>query len=121
MKNALVIDDNRQLADGLCQMLDLFDIHAEAAYGSKTALLSLSSTTPDIIFLDINMPGLSGFEVLRFLQREPRLVGVPVIVVTSDDQQETRDRALAQGAFRVVIKPVTIDILESLISQFDIE
>lgn len=117
MKKALVIEDNRQTADSICKMLELLSVQTEAVYGSGPALRNLKSKKPDIIFLDINLPGLSGFEILGFLQREPRLASVPVIVVTSDDQIETSERALRMGALKVMIKPVTMEDLETIINQ----
>ena len=69
--------------------------------------------TPRLILLDINMPGVDGLEVLAYLRREPRLTPVPVIVITSDDQPETRDRVLKGGATAILIKPATLDALEA--------
>ena len=106
MQTALVIDDNSQMAESLCQLLSLFDIQAHTALGSRPALMALKEFTPNIVFLDINMPGLSGFEVLGYLQREPRLGGVPVIIVTSDDQPETAQRVTEGGAKAIIIKPM---------------
>jgi CheY-like chemotaxis protein len=117
MASALVIDDNRQAADSLCQLLDLLDVSAEASYGPRAAMLALNTTLPRVIFLDINMPGVDGFEVLAYLRRDPRLDETPVIVVTSDDQPETRRKALKLGAIGVIIKPATFGILESLLRQ----
>ena len=117
MKTALVIEDNRQTADSLCKMLELFSIQANAVYGSSHALQSLKRKKPDMIFLDINLPGLSGFEILGFLQREPRLASVPVVVVTSDDQRETSERAMRLGALKVLIKPVASEDLEDIIKN----
>jgi CheY-like chemotaxis protein len=62
--------------------------------------------------LDLNMPGVDGLEVLAYLRREPRLAPVPVIVITSDDQPETRDRVMKGGATAILIKPATLDALE---------
>jgi PleD family two-component response regulator len=112
MTIALVIDDNKQTADALVQMLKIWEINARAALGPGAAMKILGEVTPNIIFLDINMPGVDGFEVLSYLRREPRLSGLPVIVVTSDDQPETTQHALAGGANAVVLKPVMVGILE---------
>jgi CheY-like chemotaxis protein len=68
--------------------------------------------TPSLILLDINMPGVDGLEVLAYLRREPRLAPVPVIVITSDDQPETRNRVMKGGATAILIKPATLDALE---------
>jgi CheY-like chemotaxis protein len=58
------------------------------------------------------MPGVDGLEVLAYLRREPRLAPVPVVVITSDDQPETRDRVMKGGATAILIKPATLDALE---------
>jgi CheY-like chemotaxis protein len=117
MTTALVIDDNRQTADALCQMLSLLKVDATAAYGPRVALLSLRENPVDIIFLDISMPGLDGFEVLAFLRREPDLREVPVVVVTSDDQPETARRVRETGALKMILKPVTVEGLEKVLEQ----
>ena len=117
MATALVIDDNRQTADALCQMLSLLEVDATAAYGPRDALLSLRENPVDIIFLDINMPGLDGFEVLAFLRREPDLREVPVVVVTSDDQPETARRVRETGALKMMLKPASVEGLEKVLTQ----
>jgi DNA-binding response OmpR family regulator len=109
---ALVIDDNRHTADSLCQLLSLFDLDARPAYGPRAAMLALREVVPDIVFLDLNMPGVSGFEVLGFLKREPRLLSTPVVVVTAEDETVTVTRALHEGALDVIIKPASIEALE---------
>jgi two-component system chemotaxis response regulator CheY len=113
MSTALIIDDNRRTADALRQMLEVLGVPARASYGSSPALEILRMMTPRLILLDINMPGLDGLEVLAYLRREPRLTPVPVIVITSDDQPETRDRVLKGGATAILIKPATLDALEA--------
>lgn len=113
MTEALIIDDNRSTADALGQMLTVLGFKTRLAYGSSAAMEMLGSGfTPKFIFLDLNMPGVAGTEILKFLRREPRLVRVPVVIVTSDDQPETRTRVLKLGAKAIVIKPATIEALE---------
>jgi CheY-like chemotaxis protein len=73
--------------------------------------------TPQFICLDINMPGVDGTEVLAYLRREPRLAKLPVFVITSDDQPETRNKVLKLGATSMIIKPATIDSLEVALKQ----
>ena len=117
MTFALVIDDNKQTTEALVQMLKIWDISARAAFGPSVAMKILGELVPDIVFLDINMPGVDGFEVLAYLQREPRLARVPVIIVTSDDQPETTQRAFTEGASAVVLKPVMVSILEGALRK----
>ncbi|MCL4275618.1 MAG: response regulator [Anaerolineales bacterium] len=113
MLEGLIIDDNRQTADALQQMLGLLDLPAKVAYGSSPAMSILAGFIPSFICLDINMPGVDGTEVLAYIRREPRLMKVPVVIITSDDQPETRQHVLRGGAQAMVIKPVTLDMLES--------
>ena len=117
MQEALVIDDNRNTADALQQMLEVLGVTARVAYGSSPALALLRSFTPSLVMLDINMPGLDGTEILAYLKREPRLTRVPVIVVTSDDQPETRRKVVSAGALAMIIKPATIDALEEALKR----
>ncbi len=112
MKDALIIDDNRSTADALRQMLNVLDIHARVAYGASAAMSLLNGFTPHLILLDINMPGVDGLEILAYLRREPRLISVPVVIVTSDDQPETRARVMKSGANAMIIKPATLETLE---------
>ncbi len=112
MGSVLVIDDNRKTADALTQMLKVLGLEARPAYGASQAITLLGHALPDLVLLDINMPGLSGLEVLAYLRREPRLYQVPVVVITADEQPETRQQALQAGAQGFLVKPITLDVLE---------
>jgi CheY-like chemotaxis protein len=112
MTTALVIDDNREAADSVVQMLELLDVEAQAAYGPRAAMLLLKDFTPDIIYMDINMPGIDGFEVTSYLRRFPRMQDVPIVFITSDDQPETAGKVRKTGALLIIVKPATLDALE---------
>ncbi|RPJ24543.1 MAG: response regulator [Chloroflexi bacterium] len=118
MTEALIIDDNRTTADALGQMLNVLGFKARMAYGSSAAMSILGSGfTPKFICLDINMPGVDGIEILAYLRREPNLIPVPVFVITSDDQPETRKKVMKLGANVMIIKPATIDTLEEALRK----
>jgi len=118
MTEALIIDDNRSTADALKQMLAVLGQKARVAYGSSAAMALLGTGfAPYFICLDINMPGVDGTEVLAYLKREPRLKSVPVFVITSDDQPETRRKVMKLGATSMIIKPATIDALENALKD----
>ena len=112
MSEGLIIDDNRQTADAIQQMLTLLELPARVAYGSSAAMAVLGSMIPRFVCLDINMPGVDGTEVLAYIRRDPRLRKVPVVVITADDQPETRQHVLRGGAQAMLIKPATIDSME---------
>jgi CheY-like chemotaxis protein len=118
MTEGLVIDDNRQTADALVQMLGALGFKMRVTYSSTQAMETLrKGFVPRFICLDINMPGADGTEVLAFLKREPQLQKIPVIVITSDDQPETRNKVMKLGAAAMIIKPATIDVLEAALKQ----
>ena len=120
MNDAIIIDDNRSTADALHQMLTVLDIPARVAYGASPAMSLLGGFTPGLILLDINMPGVDGLEVLAYLRREPRLIPIPVIVITSDDQPETRTRVMKGGANAMIIKPATLETLEENLKKIGV-
>jgi two-component system chemotaxis response regulator CheY len=118
MSEALIIDDNRTTADALRQMLAVLGFKARVAYGSGAGMAVLGSGfIPRFVCLDINMPGVDGTEILAYLRREPRLIRVPVFIITSDDQPETRKKVLKLGATAMIIKPATIDTLENTLKR----
>ncbi|MBI1855321.1 MAG: response regulator [Chloroflexi bacterium] len=120
MNDAIIIDDNRSTADAMHQMLTVLDISARVAYGASPAMSLLGGFTPGLILLDINMPGVDGLEILAYLRREPRLIPIPVIVITSDDQPETRARVMKGGANAMIIKPATLESLEENLKQLGV-
>jgi CheY-like chemotaxis protein len=101
----------------MVRVLQALGIQARAAYGPTPGLAILRTEKPDMIFLDINMPGVNGFEILRYAGREPHLVSVPVFVCTSDDQPQTQEQAIQGGAKAFLLKPVTIDVLEAALQS----
>jgi CheY-like chemotaxis protein len=116
MAFALVIDDSREFVTVLCELLSLLNIEAQGACGPREAILALDQV-PHIVFVDINMPGIDGFEVMAYLRREPRLAKVPMVVVTSDDQPETIAQARKAGALDVIIKPASLESLENALRK----
>jgi CheY-like chemotaxis protein len=118
LTEALIIDDNRTTADALGQMLNVLGFKTRVAYGSRAAMTMLAGgLTPKFICLDINMPGVDGIEILGYLRREPHLIPIPVFVITSDDQPETRRKVMKLGANTMIIKPATIDALEDALKK----
>ncbi len=109
MTTALVIDDHRDAADTVCRMLGLLDVNAKPAYGPREAMLLLKDYSPDIVFLDINMPGVDGFEVMSYL-------GVSrtwQMCRSCSSPRMTSQKRLAEcvrtGALLIIIKPATIE------------
>ncbi len=117
MPKALVVDDNRTTADSLCAMLGWLGLEAEAAYSARAALYALEKSRPDVMLVDLHLPGIEGYDVIAYLRRDPRLESVPVIVVTSEDQPEAHARARRTGALLVLVKPVQMEDLEDALRK----
>ncbi len=108
---ALVVDDARIAATTIAEALTLLGYEAEVAYSPRVALESISNRMPDVILLDINMPGIDGVEVCRYLRRDPATEQVPIIAMSSEVQDETLDRVYEAGANAFLAKPIDIDML----------
>lgn len=117
MVKALIVDDSQMAADSLKQILVFLRLEVATAYGPRQAMTALKDITPDVVFLDINMPGVTGFDVLGYLQREPRLQNVPVIIVSSENQPETQKRAKESGARAFILKPASMEAIEGALKQ----
>jgi CheY-like chemotaxis protein len=117
MLKALVIDDSEEIAENIIRMLKILGVEARMALSVREALILLLDSVPDIIFLDIRMPGFDGFEVLSYLRREPKLESVPVCIVSNDDQEEIIARSKKLGAIGYILKPASVDLLEKAIQK----
>jgi len=114
---ALVVDDTRIAATTIAQALTLLGYQAEVAYSPRVALESISKRVPDVILLDINMPGIDGVEVCRYLRRDPHTETVPIVAMSSEVEEETVDRVYEAGANAFLAKPIDIDILERALND----
>lgn len=102
MKYILVIDDDIHIGNLLQEALEGEGYRVSRAYSGTEALLALERTRPDLILLDLMLPGLSGEEVL------PRLSGIPVIVVSAKADIDSKTALLLGGAADYVTKPFVL-------------
>jgi twitching motility two-component system response regulator PilH len=72
---------------------------------------------PDLVLMDVVMPGLNGFQATRLLSRDPETANIPIVMVTTKDQDTDKTWALRQGARDYLVKPVTKEELLSKISD----
>jgi DNA-binding response OmpR family regulator len=101
----LVVDDDHALADLLVIMLGLEGFRAEAVYSGGQALAAVAAEAPDAIVLDIMMPDMDGFAVLRSLRQDAQTAGLPVVMLSARVDEETREQSLAAGASSYLTKP----------------
>ena len=114
---ALVVDDNRETADGLVKMLSLLDFQARPIYSPRLAIEAMTHALPHLLVLDVHMQGVDGGEVIRFIRRDPLLAAVPILAVSSDTQEAIVEGIITAGADAFLPKPVEFDDLERTISK----
>ena len=113
MKNIWIVDDDEEMARAIKLMLKLLDCNTTSFLGARPAAQSLlSGQQPDLLILDINMPEVSGLDMLEFVRRRGEWNDLPVIMLSTEAADVTVDRAMALGADGYVSKPVTIEELE---------
>ena len=109
----LLVDDHKIMRDGIKTILERttdFRIVGEADNGSD-AIAQSKKLRPDLILMDIVMPGVNGFQATRELANDPTTRSIPVIMVTSKAQESDRVWGLRQGAVDYLVKPVATDQL----------
>jgi CheY-like chemotaxis protein len=98
------------------------DIRSATDGQSALAMLKNGHELPDLILLDLKMPGMGGIEVLRKVRADDRLREIPVVVVTSSSLESDRTEAIAAGASDCVLKPLTLarfsNVLESVLQRW---
>ena len=108
----LVVDDSLEALNGLCNLLKA-DCNALFGMNGLEALALATSESPDLIVLDVAMPGMDGYEVLRRLKEEPTTRHIPVIFLTAPGPGVSEARALELGAIDFVTKPYDPTILRA--------
>jgi len=113
----LVVDDNQDAADSLATLLRLQGHEVRVAYSGMAAVEMTKTYTPDVVFLDIGMPGMDGYEVARRLRQTPGLGKTLLAALTGWGQQEDRRRTAEAGFDHHLVKPPEPKALERLLSD----
>jgi twitching motility two-component system response regulator PilH len=107
MAHILIVDDSPTEAHVLKSMLEKNGFEVETAENGTEGIERARETKPDLILMDVVMPGLNGFQATRQLTRDPQTKEIPVIIVTTKDQETDRVWGLRQGARDFLTKPVS--------------
>jgi len=97
-KKILVVDDDKNLVKSIKYQLGKRGFSAYVAHSGKRALEKVESQPPDLILLDIKMPGMDGYEVMKALKRQPETAQIPILVMTGVEINGSRVKALSVGA-----------------------
>ncbi len=118
MKKVWIVDDDEEMTRAIQLMLQLIDCEATGYFNARSATQALlAGKRPDLMILDINMPEVSGLDLLEFLRRRAEWKNLPVIMLSTEAADVTVDKAMKLGADGYVTKPVTIEELERAVNN----
>jgi PAS domain S-box-containing protein len=112
--DVLVVDDNRDSADSMTLLVDMLGHHARPAYDGTEALESFAAARPQVVLLDLSMPGLTGFDVIRRMRDDKKRVIVAAMTGLGSDEDIARTRAAGFDAH--LVKPVDLPELERVLA-----
>jgi signal transduction histidine kinase/ActR/RegA family two-component response regulator len=118
-RRILIVDDNADAANSLSVLLKMDGHLTQPAFSAEEALAEAEGFSPEIVLLDIGLPGMSGYEVARRLRQIPACARSMIIALTGYGQAEDRERARAAGFDAHLVKPVDLAALTKLLARPD--
>lgn len=109
MSRILIIDDDVTITELMKALVTMEGHEAVTVNDSLQAMESARSMGPDLITLDLMMPGLTGFDLCKLLNEDPQLSSTPIVIVSAKDDPESREKALQAGAREFITKPFRVD------------
>ena len=116
IRKVLVVDDSKTELMHMTSMLQQDGMQVRTATGADEAMRQLAEEKPDLILMDVVMPGKNGFQLTRAISREPAYADVPIIMCTSKSEETDRVWGLRQGARDYITKPVNVTELRAKIA-----
>jgi PAS domain S-box-containing protein len=116
-RRVLIVEDQESSAESLARLLEVWGHRARVCHDGATALALAAADPPEILLLDVGLPGMDGYEVARRFREEPRLAGVALVALTGFGQDQDRERALAAGIGSYLVKPVEPETLAALLAR----
>jgi DNA-binding response OmpR family regulator len=111
MPKILIVDDDVSITE-LMKALVKMDGHQPTTVNDSTKAIEVAnSVNPDLITLDLMMPGLTGFELCDLLHNDPKFANVPIVIVSARDDRESKEKAIEMGAKDYITKPFGVDEL----------
>jgi two-component system CheB/CheR fusion protein len=111
-----VVEDNLDAALTLVDLLTIWGYEVRAVHDGLAAVEAAPEFHPDVVLLDIGLPGIDGYEVARRLRRRPDLAGLLIVAVTGYGQESDRQRSREAGSDHHMVKPVDLEALRHLLA-----
>ena len=119
--NVLAVDDIPLNLLLVQKMLSRFNFRMRTASGGQQALDAVAAEKPDLILLDLMMPGVDGFEVLRQLRANPETAGIRIVILSALNSNEDIVKGFNAGANDFIMKPIIMEkLLTSVITQIQL-
>lgn len=119
-RRLLVVDDNRDAAESMSMLLQLWGYEVAFVYDGPSALETAEQWQPEAVLLDIGLPGMDGYEVAERLRELPHTKGAVLIAISGYGQDDDRLRSQQAGIDHHLVKPVAPDALRSLIESLQL-
>lgn len=114
-KHVLIAEDEPNIVESLSFLLERAGFEVSVQSDGREALEAARSRVPDVLILDVMLPSMDGYEILRQLKADPQTSNVPVMMLTAKGQREDRETALKCGADLFVTKPFSnAEIVEAV-------
>jgi CheY-like chemotaxis protein len=114
----LVVEDNERNLKLLRDVLEYAGYEVRAAQTAEDGIALAVSKPPDLVLMDLQLPGIDGMEALRRLREDPRTAAIPVVAVTAQAMRQDRERALAAGFDGYVEKPISVRAFLDQVGRF---
>ncbi len=115
----LVVDDNLDSAKSLSMLMTMAGQEVRSAHDGPAAVVAASEFQPELVLLDIGLPGMDGYEVCQAIRRKPDLGKSTIVALTGWGQEDDRRRSLAAGFTRHLVKPVRPETIHELLAKLD--
>lgn len=113
MRQVWVVDDDEEMNHAIALMLKVLDCEVTSFHNARAAAQKLlTGKAPQLLILDINIPEVSGLDLLEFLRRRTEWKDLPIVILSSESADSIVDKALQLGADAYIMKPATIEELE---------
>ena len=114
----LVVEDNERNLKLVRDVLEYVGYDVRVARTAEDGITLAVSEPPDLVLMDLQLPGIDGMEALRRLRESPRTAGIPVVAVTAQAMKQDRERALAAGFNGYVEKPISVRAFPDQVRMF---
>ena len=118
MPKILIVDDDETITELMKSLVKMDGHEPTTVNDSLQAMEIAESVQPDLITLDLMMPGLTGFELCELLHNDPKFSNIPIVIISAKDDPASKEKAFAMGARDYITKPFGVDDFLNKIKSF---